>query len=105
MSALSAPAVCQLVACALFGLGAGGALLRRNTLVLWVGLTLMLQAGNLAFVGYARAYGDVRGQMAVLVLMATAAVEAVLALALTVGILTERHTLDVDELDALRDET
>jgi len=89
----------------LFSLGAIGAIVRRNALVLLMSIELMLNAANLVFVAYAKQYGDAGGHALAFFVMAIAAAEAAVGLAIVIGVFRTRQTVDVDELDALRDET
>ena len=88
----------------LFCIGALGALLRRNSLVLLMSIELMLNAANLVIVAYAKQYGDAGGHAMVFFVMAIAAAEAAIGLAIFLGIFRTRQTVDVDELDILRDD-
>ena len=99
------PAHYIVVAALLFALGAVGAIVRRNALVLLMSIELMLNAANLVFVAYARQYGDAGGHAMAFFVMAIAAAEAAVGLAIVIGVFRTRQTVDVDELDALRDET
>lgn len=92
------------VAALLFGIGAAGAVVRRNSLILLMSIELMLNAANLVFVAYARQYGHAGGHVLAFFVMAIAAAEAAVGLAIFIGVFRTRQTLDVDELDALRDE-
>lgn len=89
----------------LFGIGMAGAIARRNGLILLMCIELMLNAANLAFIAYAKEYGDVSGHVLAFFVMAIAAAEAAVGLAIIIGVFRTRQTVDVDELDALRDET
>jgi NADH-quinone oxidoreductase subunit K len=86
----------------LFSLGITGVLLRRNSLVLFMSLELMFNAGNLAFVTFARMYGDLSGQLVVFFVMTVAAAEVAIGLALIVEIFRHRHSIDLDQLSGLR---
>ena len=86
----------------LFAIGAGGLLIRRNPLVVLLCLELMLNAGNLALVAFARANGDQAGQVFALVVMVVAACEVVVGLGLIVAIFRRRLALNVDDLRGLR---
>jgi NADH-quinone oxidoreductase subunit K len=68
-------------------------------------IELMLNAGNLVLVTYAHQYGDAGGQVLAFFVMAIAAAEAAVGLAIIIGVFRTRQTVDVDELDSLRDET
>ena len=94
-----------IVAGLLFSLGAIGAIVRRNALVLLMSIELMLNAANLVFVAYSKQYGDAGGHALAFFVMAIAAAEAAVGLAIVIGVFRTRQTVDVDELDALRDET
>jgi NADH-quinone oxidoreductase subunit K len=93
------------VGCILFAIGASGAIVRRNALILLMSIELMLNAGNLVLLAYARQYGDVGGHVLAFFVMAIAAAEAAVGLAICIGIFRTRQTVEVDELDALRDDT
>jgi len=93
------------LAATLFSIGAIGAITRRSALVLLMSIELMLNASNLVFVAYAKRYGDLGGQAIAFFVMAIAAAEAAVGLAIFIGIFRTRQTVDVDELDVLRDET
>ena len=86
----------------IFCIGAGGVLTRRNPLVVLLCLELMLNAGNLALLTFARANGDQDGQIFALVVMVVAACEVVVGLGLIVAIYRRRMPIDVDELSELR---
>ncbi len=93
------------VAALIFGIGAVGAIARRSALMILMSVELMLNAANLVFVAYAKQYGHAGGHAIAFVVMAVAAAEAAVGLAILIGIFRTRQTADVDELDALRDET
>jgi len=86
----------------LFATGACGVLLRRSPLVILLCLELMLNAGNLALVAFARSTGTEDGQVFALVVMVVAACEVVIGLGLIVAMFRRRMTLDVDEIRGLR---
>ena len=86
----------------LFSIGAGGVLIRRNPLVILLCLELMLNAGNLALVAFARDRGDQDGQVFALIVMVVAACEVVVGLGLIVAMYRGRIPLDVDENRGLR---
>ena len=92
-----------LVASALiFSIGAGGVLIRRNPLVILLCLELMLNAGNLALVAFARGQGNQQGQIFALIVMVVAACEVAVGLGLIVAIYRRRLPIDVDELRELQ---
>ncbi|SEH10611.1 NADH-quinone oxidoreductase subunit NuoK [Thermoleophilum album] len=86
----------------LFAIGAGGVLVRRNPLVVLLCLELMLNAGNLALLAFARMWGDGAGQVFALVVMVIAACEVVIGLGIVVAMHRLRVPIDVDELRGLR---
>ncbi|MDX1690788.1 MAG: NADH-quinone oxidoreductase subunit NuoK [Acidimicrobiia bacterium] len=90
------------LAAILFVIGAGGILLRRNALVMFMSVELMLNAVNLSFVAAGRELGVLDGQIAVLFVMVVAAAEVVVGLAIIVAIFRRRQTASVDELSGLR---
>jgi NADH-quinone oxidoreductase subunit K len=86
----------------LFATGAGGLLIRRNPLVILLCLELMLNAGNLALIAFARAHGNMEGHVFALVVMVVAACEVVIGLGLIVAMFRRRIPLNVDDLRGLR---
>jgi NADH:ubiquinone oxidoreductase subunit K len=86
----------------LFAVGAGGVLIRRSPLVILLCLELMLNAGNLALVAFARSAGNEEGQVFALVVMVVAACEVVIGLGLIVAMFRRRLALDVDAMRELR---
>jgi NADH-quinone oxidoreductase subunit K len=86
----------------LFTLGAAGVLVRRNALVVFMSVELMLNSVNLAFVTFARQHLSVDGQVIVFFVLVVAAVEVVVGLALIVEIFRSRETVDIDDVDLLR---
>ena len=90
------------VSALLFSVGAGGVLVRRNPLVVLLCLELMLNAANLALVGFARMHGNHDGQVFALIVMVVAACEVAVGLGLIVAIFRRRLPIDVDELRELQ---
>jgi NADH-quinone oxidoreductase subunit K len=86
----------------IFCIGAVGVLTRRSPLVVLICLELMLNAGNLALVAFARMTGTGDGQIFALVVMIVAAAEVVIGLGLIVAMYRDRVPMDVDELSELR---
>ena len=86
----------------LFTLGAVGVLIRRNALVMFMSVEMMLNAVNLILITYSRFLGDIDGQIFVLLVMAVAAAEVAVGLAITVAFVRHKDTTDVDEMDSLR---
>jgi NADH:ubiquinone oxidoreductase subunit K len=90
------------VSALIFCIGVGGILVRRNPLVILLCLELMLNAANLALVGFARAHGDMDGQVFALIVMVVAASEVAVGLGLIVAIFRRRLPIDVDEMRELQ---
>ena len=90
------------VSALIFCIGAGGVLVRRNPLVLLLCIELMLNAGNLALVAFARAHGNEDGQIFALIVMVVAACEVAVGLGLIVALFRRRLPIDVDELRELQ---
>ena len=86
----------------LFGVGAMGVLMRRNLIVVFMAIELMLNAVNLTFVTFARARGDVDGHVIVFFVMAVAAAEAAVGLAIILQLFRTRATVNADEVTTLR---
>ena len=86
----------------LFTIGVSGVLLRRNMLVMFMCVELMLNAANLLFAAFARHYAEVDGQVVALFVMTVAAAEVVVGLAITVAVFRNRSTVDIDDLRSLR---
>ena len=86
----------------LFTIGAAGVLLRRNAIVMFMCVELMLNAANLAFVTFARMHGNLEGQVVAFFTMVVAACEVVVGLAIILTIFRTRHIADVDESSLLR---
>jgi NADH-quinone oxidoreductase subunit K len=86
----------------LFAIGALTVLIRRNPLIMFMGIELMLNAVNLAFVAFSRFLDEMSGQVFVFIVLTVAAAEVAVGLALVVAIFRARENVDVDEIDALR---
>ena len=86
----------------IFSIGALGVLLRRNAIVAFMSIELMLNASNLAFVTGSRVWGDLSGQTAAFFVMVVAAAEVVVGLAIIVTIFRTRNSASVDEASLLR---
>ena len=86
----------------LFTIGALGVLVRRNPLVMFMSIELMLNAGNLALVAFTRVWGVLAGQIFVFFIMTVAAAEVAVGLALIVAIFRTKHSINVDEMNALK---
>ena len=87
----------------LFGMGATGVLMRRNLIVVFMAIELMLNAVNLTFVTFARSQQNVDGHAIVFFVMAVAAAEAAVGLAIIIAIYRTRGGIDVEQVRALRE--
>ena len=90
------------VAALLFTIGAVGVLTRKNVLVMFMCVELMLNAVNLTFVAFAHALDDVAGQVIVFFTLVVAAAEVAVGLAIIVAIFRRRRNATADDLDALK---
>lgn len=86
----------------LFTIGTLGVLVRRNPLVIFMSIELMLNAANLAFVAFARFYQNLDGQIFVFFVMTVAAAEVAVGLALIVTIFRTKHSINIDEMNSLK---
>jgi len=86
----------------LFTIGATGVLLRRNAIVVFMSIELMLNATNLAFVAFSRIHGTVDGQIAAFFVMVVAAAEVVVGLSIIVMIFRTRRSASVDDANLLK---
>jgi NADH-quinone oxidoreductase subunit K len=86
----------------LFGLGVLGVLVRRNAIVMFMSVELMLNAANLAMIAFARQWADLEGQVFVFFIIGVAAAEVAVGLALIVAIFKTKHSIDVDQISGLR---
>ena len=86
----------------LFSIGALGVLLRRNAILIFMSVELMLNAANLLFVAFSRHLGDLDGQIFVFFVMTVAAAEVAVGLALIVTIFRSRKSIAIDEVNTLK---
>jgi NADH-quinone oxidoreductase subunit K len=91
-----------LLSAVLFSLGALGVLLRRNAILVFMSIELMLNAGNLALVAFARQWNMMEAHTLVFFVMTVAAAEVAVGLALIVAIYRSKNTTDVDDLHMLQ---
>ncbi|HEX9056717.1 MAG TPA: NADH-quinone oxidoreductase subunit NuoK [Ktedonobacterales bacterium] len=91
-----------IVSALLFTIGAAGVLVRRNPLVMFMSIELMLNAVNLSLMTFAHFLNSVDGWMFVFLVLTVAAAEVVVGLAIIVSIFRSRHEIDVDELNSLK---
>lgn len=90
------------VSAILFMLGVVGVLTRKNALIVFMSVELMLNAVNLSFVGFSRQLGEVDGHVFAVFVMAVAAAEAAVGLALVILLFRNRVTVDLDDLDLMK---
>ena len=86
----------------LFGLGAAGFIIRRNIITIFMCIELMLNAVNLAFIGFSRYLGNPNGQVIVFFVIVVAAAEAAVGLAIIIAVERNRATLTIDEIDSMK---
>ena len=90
------------LAAVLFAIGAVGALTRRNGISIFLSIEVMLNAANLTLIAYARQWESHAGQVVVFFVMAVAAAEAAVGLALFIAVFRQRHTIDLNRINLLR---
>ena len=90
------------VSALVFAIGAGGVLVRRNPIVILLCLELMLNAANLALIGFSRMWGNGDGQIFALIVVVVAACEVTIGLGLIVAMQRRRLPIDVDEMRELQ---
>jgi NADH-quinone oxidoreductase subunit K len=90
------------LAAALFCLGMFGVMVRRNALVVFMCVELMLNAANLTFLAFARQYGDGGGHVAAFFVIAVAAAEASIGLAIIIAVFRSRGSIDVQDIKTLK---
>jgi NADH-quinone oxidoreductase subunit K len=86
----------------LFTLGVTGVLVRRNAIIIFMSVELMLNSANLVFVAFARQFVDLSGQVFVFFVMTVAAAEVAVGLALIVAIFRNKQSINVDEINQLK---
>jgi NADH-quinone oxidoreductase subunit K len=96
------PSYYLVLASVIFTIGAVGMLVRRNTLVMFMCVELMLNAVNLTFVTYANALNDIGGQVLVFFVLVVAAAEVAVGLAIIVAIFRRRQNVTADDVDLLK---
>ena len=85
-----------------FAIGVIGVLVRRNLIVVLMSVELMLNAVNLTFIAFSRYLGSIAGQVVVFFVMAVAAAEAVIGLAIIISVFRHRQSLDPQEMQLLK---
>ena len=90
------------LAAVLFGIGSLGVLVRRNAIVVFMCIELMLNAVNLTFIAFSRFRGEMNGHVIAFFVMAVAAAEAAVGLAIILNLFRTRKSLNVDEANLMR---
>ena len=96
------PSYYLVLSAALFTIGAVGVLVRRNAIVVFMCVELMLNASNLALVAFAKQHGDLDGQVTAFFVMVVAAAEVVVGLAILMSIFRTRRSASVDDANLLK---
>lgn len=91
-----------IVSAVLFAIGVLGVLLRRDAITILMSVEIMLNAANLAFITFARQFGQAEGQIYVFFIMTLAAAEAAVGLAIIIALFRLRSSTDVDELSLMK---
>ncbi len=91
-----------ILAAALFCLGIVGVLIRRNALVVFMCIELMLNAANLTFVAFARERGDSVGHLSAFFIIAVAAAEAAVGLAIVISVFRNRGSVNIEEIQSMK---
>jgi NADH-quinone oxidoreductase subunit K len=86
----------------LFTIGSLGVLIRRNAIIIFMSIELMLNAANLLFIAFARTYEALGGQIFVFFVMTVAAAEVAVGLALIVAVFRTKHSIDIDQISSLK---
>ena len=86
----------------IFAIGVSGVLIRRNLIVVLMSIELMLNAVNLTFIAFSNSLGSMDGQVIVFFVMAVAAAEAVVGLAIIISVCRQRQSLDPQEMQLLK---
>ncbi len=86
----------------LFSIGTMGVLIRRNPIVIFMSVELMLNSGNLLFVAFSRLYSELNGQLFVFFVMTVAAAEVAVGLALIMAIFRTKKIIDIDQMNIMK---
>lgn len=86
----------------LFSIGVIGVLIRRNAIIIFMSIELMLNSINLSLVSFSSFIGDVQGQIFVFFVMAVAAAEAAIGLAIIIALFRNKETINIDEINILK---
>ncbi len=91
-----------ILAAIIFSIGATGVLLRRNALIIFMCIEMMLNSVNLTLIALARQWGNLEGQIFVFMIMAVAAAEVAVGLAILIANVRHRQSINIDEINLLR---
>jgi len=91
-----------LLSAILFSIGVAGVLIRRNAIIIFMCIELMLNAINLSLVGFSSFLGNVNGQIFVFIVMTVAAAEAAIGLAIIIALFRNKDTVNIDEINILK---
>lgn len=91
-----------ILSAALFSIGVAGVLTRRNAIIIFASIELMMNAVNLAFIAFARHWGDVAGQIFVFFVIAVAAAEVAVGLAIIVVLFRHKETVNIDQVNLIK---
>jgi NADH-quinone oxidoreductase subunit K len=92
----------QIVAALLFLIGAGGVLMRRNLIVIFMCIELMLNAANLSLIAFSRQWANLDGQLFVFFVIVVAAVEVAVGLAILISMMRNRDSVNVEDASLLK---
>jgi NADH-quinone oxidoreductase subunit K len=92
----------QVVAALIFAIGALGVLLRRNIIVMFMSIELMLNAANLSLVAFSREIGNDQGQILAFLVMVVAAVEVAVGLAIIISLVRNRDTVNIEDASQMK---
>lgn len=96
------PSAYLILSAALFAIGVIGVLVRRNVLIIFMAIELMLNAVNLTFIAFSRFLASMDGQIIVLFVISVAAAEVALGLAIIIALYRNKESVNVDEISLLR---
>lgn len=91
-----------MLSAALFAVGVVGVVTRRNSIIVYMCIELMLNAVNLTFIAFSRQLGDMGGQIFTFMVMTVAAAEAAVGLAIIISVFRNRQSVDVDDVNLLK---
>lgn len=86
----------------LFAIGVAGVLIRRNAIIVFMCIELMLNSVNLTLIAFSSFLGDITGQVLVFFVMAVAAAEAAVGLAIVISLFRNKQTVNIDEINILK---